>query len=212
MFIVCATCNVVGAIKVGQMKKLTLFAMICSFSTIAQAEYFVAAGLGSTSSDTEWKVESSAITVTGTDSTDSSTMIALSAGMKEATYRAYIEYNNTAYDEANISYLTANVDYIHGLTDVASLFVGGAIGVGNLTWTDEAGDELDGETASSGALGMKFGALMNVGPGDAEIGYRYYAASLETEVSDTSTLLGDYTTTMEITSTSGLYVGYNLAF
>lgn len=202
------------------MKKTLLgLAVSMSLASVAQAEYFVAAGLGSTSSDYDYSSQqdfgSDQFANSGSDTTDSSSMFALSAGLKEANYRAYVEYNSTAYEEVDIGFLTVNADYVYQLTEIASLFAGGAIGVANLTWSDDEANKaigLDGETASSGALGLKFGALFKAGNGDLEVGYRQYSASLETELTGSSSTLGEYTFTQEITSTSGAYVGYALSF
>lgn len=201
------------------MKKTLLgLAVSMSLASVAQAEYFVAAGLGSTSSD--WEYEGTATNGTDTfsastsDTTDSSSMIALSAGLIESNYRTYAEYNSTSYEEADISFLTINADYLHPLTDKAKLFGGAAIGIANLTWNDDDRNKvlgIDGETASSGSLGFKFGAMFEVGNGDLEVGYRQYTASLETEINSVD---GDAVVneTMEITSTSGAYIGYVFSF
>ena len=196
------------------MKKAILATVIGLSATAAQAEYFVSGALGAMASEQEVDVSGAFGSSNTVEETGSSGTLALAGGVKQEKFRVYAEYANTTFEEADVSFLTANADYIHAVSQSASLFAGASLGVANLTWNDSDDNValgLDGETASSGAAGFRFGGLINAGQGQLEIAYRSFSADLETEVT-VDTIFGSATAKSTITSSSGIYVGYNLAF
>lgn len=196
------------------MKKTFLAALISAASLSAQAEYFLVGSLGSTTSDQEVASETVFSSTREDNDTGSSGMLAVAGGLSQESYRVYAEYANTAYEDADISFITANADYLYTASESVSLFAGVGFGVAALSWNATDDTEslgIDGETATSGAVGFKFGGIVEAGEGAVEIGYRQFSSNLETEV--TGQVSGfDFTVTSKVTNTSGIYVGYNVTF
>ena len=174
------------------MKKLASTALLSlsAFALNAQAEpaKFGGISFGSTVTEIEY-ANSTDNTNDFSDNADAASTYSLTFGLKDRTFRLYMDASYENNEIANTGILTFNADYIFPVMNKAGLFAGASIGHAAINWdTDNElvmQSNLDGNSDDSFVYGGKIGAIYTIMPkADIELGFRQIYSNLKSEEGD----------------------------
>ncbi len=174
----------------------------------AERRWFL--GIGGATSQSRFRADSAA----GGNTNSLSDTPVLRIGRYGRPARYGIDLMRVRYDEAEVWYNTAFLDYVIPGGEIFSGYAGLALGWGHLRWRRDSllGGALDfnarGENTTSWLAGLRFGGLIEVTElVQVEIGYRY----LFTDFSDRFSADGERVT-VEGTNQRAVHAGVNFRF
>lgn len=174
------------------MKKLASTALLSlsalALSTHADPVKFGGISYGSTVTEIEY-TNSSTSALSFSDDADAASTYSLTYGLKDRTFRLYMDASYENNEVGNIGMLTFNADYIFPIMNKAGLFAGASVGHAAINWdTDNElvlDSKLDGNSDDSFVYGGKVGAIYAIMPkADIELGFRQIYSNLKSEEGD----------------------------